>query len=86
MTAAVLTYSLLKSREGFKFLPYHASKVSPYTKIVGAYFLFFLFGKTFVMEKFGDDKLYKYLYFNKNAIISGKKGFEPENWLVYSFI
>ena len=79
LTAAVLTYSLLKSKESFKILPYQASKITPYSKIVGAYFLFFWFGKSFVMEKFGDNKLFKHLYFNKSAILSGKKGFEPEN-------
>ena len=71
MTAAVFTYNFLKSKEGFKFLPYHVSKVTPYAKIIGAYFLFLILGKSFVMQKFGDDKLYNYLYFNKRAIISG---------------
>ena len=76
LTASVLTYSYLANSAGFKLVPFAASKAQGYTKIVGAFFLFYFMGSGYVSNKFGDARQYRYLYFNKGKIMSGAKGWD----------
>lgn len=73
LTASVLTYAHLSNSAGFKMWPYSAGKVQGYTKVVGAFFLFYMMGRGYVANKFGDAKQYRYLYFNKGGIMKGDK-------------
>ena len=77
LTASVLTYSMLaNSPAGFKMYPFTAAKVPGYTKIGGAYVLFFLLSHGYVMSKFGDSKQLRYLQWNRGSILKGTKSWD----------
>ena len=73
LTASVLMYSHLANKAGFSMLPFSPGKVTSYTKIGGAFFLFYFMGSGYVSNKFGDARQYRYLYFNKGGIMKGTK-------------
>ena len=77
LTAGVLTYSTL-SQGGFKFLPFAPAKIPGYSKILAAFLGFYTIGHSYVAAQFGDRQHFKYLYFNRGAIISGSKSWEKQ--------
>jgi len=76
LTASVLTYSHLANKGGFSMLPFSAAKVSGYTKIGGAFFLFYFMGSGYVANKFGDARQYRYLWVNKGGVMKGSKAWD----------
>ena len=77
LTAAVLTYSNLVNN-GFKLMPFAASKAQGYGKVLAAFFGFYFLGHGWVMGSFGDTAYYRYLAVNKRGIMNGSKPWEKE--------
>ena len=78
LTASVLTYSSL-NQGGFKFFPVQAAKLPSYSKILAAFAGFYVLGHSYVAGQFGDKALYKYLFFNRSAILRGEKSWERQD-------
>ena len=76
MTASVLTYSHLANKGGFSMLPFSPAKSPGYTKVVGAFFLFYFMGSGYVANKFGDARQYRYLWVNKGSVMKGTKAWD----------
>lgn len=70
VTGGLCTYVAMRKR-GFRVFPLQAAKSPQYVSIYLGAFAASWFAKSFAMRVVGDRDQYKYLMFNKSAILSG---------------